>query len=65
MDSKIKNRIAQILDPAHSTDPLSRGVNIGLMVLIFLNVLAVILETVPSLTNTYLPYFKTFEVFQF
>lgn len=33
------------------------------MLLIFLNVLAVILETIPSLANTYLPYFNAFEVF--
>ncbi len=33
------------------------------MVLIFLNVLTVILETVPSLANTHGPYLKTFEVF--
>jgi voltage-gated potassium channel len=63
MNSNLKNRIAQLLDPAHSADVLSRGMNIGLMVLIFLNVLTVILETVPSLANTHGPYLKTFEVF--
>ena len=37
--------------------------NISLMGLIFLNVLTVILETVPSLANTHSHLFKTFEVF--
>ena len=63
MNKKIKARIAQLLDSAHSTDTLSRGINISLMALIFFNVLAVILETVPSLTSTYHPYFNAFEVF--
>lgn len=63
MNLQTKTRIAQILDPSHSSDSLSRGVNIGLMFLIFLNVLTVILETVPDLTNSYLTYLKNFEIF--
>jgi len=63
MNNQIKDRVAQLLDPAHSTDAWSRGINISLMGLIFLNVLTVILETVPSLANTHHHYFKTFEVF--
>ncbi|MBT5869399.1 MAG: ion transporter [Nitrospinaceae bacterium] len=63
MNNHIKKRISQILDPGHSADAMSRGVNIGLMALIFLNVLTVILETVPNLTSNYSQYFKTFEEF--
>lgn len=63
MKNQIKDRIAQVLDPANSDDALSRGMNIGLMVLIFFNVLTVILETVPSLANTHSAYLKIFEVF--
>lgn len=63
MNKNIKDRLSQILDPAHSSDALSRTINVGLMALIFLNVLTVILETVPSLANTHGPYLKTFEVF--
>ena len=63
MSIKFKNRLYQVLDPAHSSDALSRTINIGLMALIFLNVLTVILETVPGIANTHGPYLKIFEVF--
>lgn len=63
MNNTLKERIGQILDPTHSADVLSRGMNISLMALIFLNVLTVILETIPSLANIHLAYLKIFETF--
>lgn len=59
----LKKRIGQILDPEHIEDSISRATNIGLMALIFLNVLAVILETVQEIGGNYGTYFTFFEYF--
>jgi voltage-gated potassium channel len=59
----LKGRIGQILDPTHSEDSLSRAVNICLMALIFLNVLAVIFETVKEIGQKYGVFFTVFEYF--
>ena len=53
MDNPVKSRIAEILDPHSKTDSLSRGFNIFIISLIFLNVIAVILETVKPLGDAY------------
>ena len=55
-------RIAEILYPSHKSDPMSRGFNIFIMTLIFLNVIAVILETMDRFAETYHGFFKWFEV---
>jgi len=60
---KIKKRIHSIIDLA-SPDDLASRIFIGsIMSLIFLNLLAVILETVPSLSNKFSTEFKIFEIF--
>jgi voltage-gated potassium channel len=59
----VKERIGQILDPVHVDDPLSRAGKIFIMTMIFLNVLAVILETIPELWEKYSSIFTAFELF--
>lgn len=63
MSQKIKSRIFEILEIASTGDLLSRTFDIFIMTLISLNVLAVILETVKSLSFHYRLLFHTFEVF--
>lgn len=57
----MKNRIYKILEVASEDDVTSRAFDIFIMALIFLNVLAVILETVESLATQYASFFATFE----
>ena len=57
-----KRRMHEIIDAEHSNDLLSKGVNKFLIVLILLNTLAVILESVPSYTIAYGTLFRTFEI---
>jgi len=51
-----------LLEPAKENDVLSKFVDIFLLVLIFLNVLMVILETVDDL---FLQYYKLFRIFEY
>ena len=60
---RLKERIGQVLDPTHIEDSFSRAVNICLMILIFLNVLAVIFETVPEFWESYSGILTVFEYF--
>lgn len=57
-----KNRLYEELFPGRDNS-VNRAYNLGMMVLIVLNVLAVILETEPGLYQSYKPYFVGFEVF--
>ena len=63
MGEKIKERIFEILEVASADDLPSRALDIFIMILIFFNVIAVILETVKALTSQYMLLFRTFEVF--
>lgn len=58
-----KQRISEILDPSHADDSMSRGFNIFIMGLIFLNALAVIFESVNQFANTFSSFFNWFELF--
>ncbi|MCW8945303.1 MAG: ion transporter [Sedimenticola sp.] len=60
---KIKQRIWEIVEPAKSGDKISHYFDIGLMVLIILNVLAVIIESVQSIEDQFGTYLTAFEVF--
>ncbi len=60
---KIKQRIWEIVEPAKPGDKISHYFDIGLMILITLNVLAVIIESVQSIENQFGPYLTAFEVF--
>ena len=63
MNSRIKGRIYSILETAPDDDRASRIFDVFIMTLISLNVLAVILETVDSLSSQYGDIFNTFEIF--
>ena len=58
----IRKRAFEILDTGTKNDLLSRSVDIALIALISLNVLSVILETLPSLQNKYHTAFENFEL---
>jgi voltage-gated potassium channel len=63
MLQKLKNRIFEILDATTSDKLPTRIFDVFIITLIFLNVVAVILETVKSLSSQYKPFFGTFEAF--
>ena len=58
-----KHRIHQMLQGQHLTEPWAGIFNIGLAVLILLNVLALMLETVPVLYKAWHLLFDIFEIF--
>lgn len=59
----LKYRVCKTLDLAEANDPLSRVFDIFLLGLIFLNIVAVALETVDSLYEQYRSWFQSFEIF--
>lgn len=59
----LRARMFQVLEAPQDHDPLNRAVDIGLVLLIALNVGAVTLETVESIGKPYAGYFYAFEVF--
>lgn len=63
MTQKVKNRIFGILEIASAGDLPSRIFDVFIMTLISLNVVAVILETVKSLSSRFMFFFRAFEVF--
>jgi len=63
MRKKVKKRTFEILEIASADDLLSRTLDIFIMTLIFLNVIAVILETVQSFSPQYTLFFEAFEIF--
>ena len=60
---KIRQRCWELLEPGEENDSNSKKVDIFLLVLISLNILSVILETVDSLFNQYKVTFQYFEFF--
>ena len=58
----LRRRTYEVLEAAREDDAVSRVVDCFLIVLITLNVLAVILESVSSLNTAYRSYFVTFEM---
>jgi voltage-gated potassium channel len=63
MQSKIRERFYDILIPTNSQDSISRKFNIGMLLLISLNVLAVILETEQDFYQQNKLLFVAFEIF--
>lgn len=61
--ASVRKRTWEILELSNPDDRLSRIDDVILLTLIFLNVIAVILETVPSLEKAYGAYFHGFELF--
>ncbi len=63
MSEKFRKRIYNILNPEGNLDPVSKCTNIFIVVLIMLNVVAAVLDTMKSLSLTYSAYFEGFEIF--
>lgn len=63
MIDRFKERANEILDKAQAGDRTSRLIDLFIMVLIILNVVAVILETVESVLATYRWLFEAFDAF--
>jgi voltage-gated potassium channel len=63
MIDKIRRRTYEILEVASPGDKLSRIFDLFIIALIFLNVVAVVLETVQNLSILYRGFFKSFELF--
>jgi voltage-gated potassium channel len=61
--SNLRKRLFEILEPAPEKDLSSKVLDIGLLVLILLNVIAVILETIPGWRKEYGTYCDAFETF--
>ena len=60
---RIQHRIYELLEVAHPDDTASRFTDLFLFVLIALNVIAVIVETVEDLATQYALIFRFFEIF--
>lgn len=58
-----RRRVHAILDGGIGGDPVATAVNVGLIVLICLNVLAFVVDSVPWVRATYGNYFIAFEIF--
>ena len=63
MSQKLKNRLFEMLEIVSANDLYSRLFDIFIMTLISLNIIAVVLETVESLSSRYVSFFWIFEVF--
>jgi voltage-gated potassium channel len=60
---KIKRRVYEILEVASPSDKASRIFDIFIITLIFLNVIAIILETIEKLSLQLSTFFRIFEIF--
>ncbi|TDA65191.1 MAG: ion transporter [Chloroflexi bacterium] len=60
---KFRRAIFKFFDPTHTDSGASRVFNFGMLVLIFFNILAVVLETEESFYSRYRVYFYYFELF--
>ncbi|MCI0609204.1 MAG: hypothetical protein L0Z71_09105 [Anaerolineae bacterium] len=63
MQTTIKKKIFEIIDPSHAYEDTSKAFNVSMLVLIFLNVVAVILETEAGLYARHKVFFDFFEIF--
>lgn len=59
----IKHRVHQILHGQHNNDHIAVAFDFGMATLITMNVIAIMLETVPSLYGEWNVYFTAFEIF--
>ncbi len=63
MEQTIKHQVFKLIDSSHTEDKASRVFNAGMLILIFLNVMLVVLETEESLNLQFKDIFYYFEVF--
>jgi voltage-gated potassium channel len=59
----LKHHLFEFLDPTEQADPAERAFNVGMIILIVLNVAAVILGTEPGLSEEVVRVLQGFEVF--
>ncbi len=60
---KLRKRTAELLEQGHHMDRASQALNLLLILLISMNVVAIFLETVPSVHAQYQQAFRYFEIF--
>lgn len=60
---KVKELIVRLLEKSEEDDKLGKAVDVALLVLILLNVIDVMLETVPAINDRMGRYFYSFEIF--
>ncbi len=63
MSNSFKHRLYEVLDEGHAGDRLSRGFDLFMLILIVLNIVAVVIETVESIGQAYVGLFFWFEIF--
>lgn len=61
--SRLKERVHALLEPAHAGDNASHLLDLLLIALVMANVLAVVIESVPSIGPRFHPWFLGFETF--
>ena len=59
----LRLRVADMLEGGRTASPLNRGIELGLILLILVNVIAIALESVPALMETYQRQFYLLELF--
>ena len=59
---QLRFRTFQLLEQGDSNDKVSQRVDLFIILLVALNVLAVIIETMPAISASYSSYFHWFEI---
>ena len=60
---RIEKRVMEIFDPPVGKDSVSRYTSIFISLLVLINILAVILESVPAIGDEYKIFFNNFEFY--
>jgi voltage-gated potassium channel len=63
VDIRLRNRVFQLLDPVHNGQPAARAIEFALLTLIFINIVAIILESVESVNQRFGNVFRWLEIF--
>lgn len=58
-----RRRLYTILDPSEKGGPLERVFEVFLILIILLNILAIMLESIDEINNEYAPFFRDFHIF--
>jgi voltage-gated potassium channel len=62
-NTRLRKQVFHLLDPAHTGQQAARVIEFVLLILIFLNIVAIILESVGSVSQRFGNFFKFLEVF--
>jgi voltage-gated potassium channel len=63
MQTSIKKKVFELIDPSHAYDDASKNFNVSMLVLISLNIVVVILETEAGIYSRYKILFEYFDLF--